>query len=475
MEPLVSGALTVAVCAMACVSIWLLGRRRERRAPVVAGDAPTARVETIDPLTGLPAGHRVVEQVEQRVVDRSHNRGCGVLVVAPDHLAALNHALGHASGDRVLAAAARRIAAMARADDIVSRWLGPQLVLVASQVPTERDLVLLGERVIEAARGPVELPSGDHHDLTVSVGIAGAFDLDDPPAQDLLRDAALARSRAEHSGGDRARVCSIDDRRQAESRYQLERDLKGAMGRGELQLFYQPVIELESGAIDWIEALIRWRHPVRGLLHPSSFLATAHRLGLGPALSDFVLTRACDQAGTWSTTVGRPIRVSINVQPATLATPELVPAVERSVLAAGIAPDQLALEVDQIVLDRLDHPVAATLERLASLGVAIIVDNARTVTSASWWPVRPVAHKLDRELVATRRRAPEEPSPALVATGIEQGQELALVERSQVRYAQGFWLQRPVPASQLDPVIFDGCVRALAPGNARRQPIPGGG
>ena len=433
------------------------------------GEAATtgARVETVDPVTGLAAGHRLRQQIGQRLLDRSHNRGCGVLVCAPDLIDALTRGRGQGAAETVLAALAERVAPLAREEDIIVRGTGFQVVFVTTQVPAERDLQRLADRLIEAAAGPVELADGEPHDLTISVGIGATFDAD-PPADALLGDAILARHRAEQAGGGRAHRCTAADRHEAAAHYELQRDLKGARARGEFEVLHQPIVELETGAVDWLEALVRWRHPRRGLLHPASFLAETIELGLGLDVADRVVAEACTRAAGWTVAAGRPVRVSVNIDAATLAEPALVEIVDRHRRAWNLDRGQLLIEVAEATLDRADQRGWATIERLAGLGVDLVVDQARPGHEASW-PVAPVARKVDWRLLGPGTGpggGVDDPS-RVVVTGVERADQVDTIGSAGLERAQGFWLHRPVPADQIEVILTTGVTPSAQASTAR--------
>lgn len=465
MEPLGIPALALVaafglVAAAAGFGVgWRKGRAEAGPQGTGPGE-PSTRIETVDPATGLAAGHRLGDHLAQRLADRSHNRGCGVLVCTPDRLSVLNRGLGFDVGDQVLRAMARRIEEVARADDAVFRWLGPQVVVVANQVPALRDLELAAQRILDATRGPVLLPTGDEHHLTVSIGIAAVFD-GEPSAHEVLGDAVMARQRAEAAGGDQATLTQADDRTVARGRYELERDLRRAAERGELELFYQPVVELDTGRVAWLEALIRWRHPVRGLLHPATFLSSAIELGLSSTITDLAVSDACHHAHRWSELAGAQVGVSVNLDAASVASPALVAMVEHALGRSGLIPAQLALEVSGATLDTLSDRAWTNLAQLSALGVALVVDGLVGVEVPSWWPVSPQARKVDHRWLTARltpvsdHRSPDASAdgPLTVATGIEDQGELDAVRSLGVVHAQGFWLQRPVPATDLDQLV----------------------
>ncbi len=469
MEPLGLGLIMVIGCVVAGTASMVAALRFQshRRAGVGPDSVVIApRIETVDPITGLPVRHRLIDQLTQRLEDRSHNRGCGVLVCAPDHLAALNGALGHQAGDEVLAAVGDRIAGLARQDDVVARYVGHQVVVVTTDIPAERDLILLAERLIDVAAGPIELRCGEIHHLTLSVGIAAAFDTD-PAADDLLRDAALARRRAEQVGGNRLMCCTAKDRDQALARYELQRDLRLAIIDHQFEVNYQPVIELGPGTAHWFEALVRWRHPHRGLLHPVSFLDQVADLGLASALNEIVVTQACRQATAWSATAGRTVRVSINADSLVLADCDVVATMEQAMTRTGVVAGQILLEVDQAVLDRASEEIRANLGCLVGLGVGVVVDNAKVIAGVGWLSSPVVGIKVDHSWLAGAQDAAnldsdqrDEPllvdGVVVVATGVERAGQLDQVRLLGIEAAQGFWLQRPVDADQLAPLIEEG-------------------
>jgi diguanylate cyclase (GGDEF)-like protein/PAS domain S-box-containing protein len=415
---------------------------------------------THDELTGLLNRAGLVQKVEAVLAGRPA-AGLTVAFIDLDRFKLVNDSLGHAVGDRLLEVFARRLAAAAGPADLVARFGGDEFVVVLVGVSAESAGRLAAE-VIAASREPVDI--GARLLVTASVGLAagaGPADLGR-----LLREADAALYRAKDAG--RERAAWFDQRMHAESlrRVRTEQDLRLALDRDELVVEYQPAFDLRFERISHVEALVRWRHPVRGLLPPLEFIPVAEETGLIHRLGGQVLSRAIEQAGRWAHIPD--LRVWVNTSPQQLADPELPRSIGALLASAGLPAERLGIEVTESVLADTAH-LAGALERVRALGVAVAIDDFGTgYSSLARLSASPVdVIKIDRSFVAdlgtTRGQAVLASIVTLahaigahvIAEGVETLDQLTTLSGLGVDSASGYLLARPSAAEDL-PVALEG-------------------
>ncbi|MFN8040463.1 MAG: PAS domain S-box protein [Acidimicrobiales bacterium] len=423
---------------------------------------------THDPLTGLPNRTLLLDRLDLALArSRRRGRGVGVLFCDLDHFKVVNDSLGHSAGDRLLVDVADRLQHQLRPGDTVSRFGGDEFVILCEDVDGPDPAVRLAERVEEAMAAPFRLGEEDLH-LGVSIGIAiGEPGTGDPEA--LIRDADAAMYRAKAKGRQRHQVFEVDMWEQAVDRLDLENALRRALGRGELELRYQPIVDLRTGLVDGVEALLRWRHPQRGLLAPDEFIGVAEETGVIVSMGDWVLTEACCQLVGWDEqrgdgSEGPPLTMAVNLSGRQLDHPDLVGHVQRALETSGLAADRLHLEITESELMDDVEGSQATLEQLRSLGVHLAVDDFGTgYSSLSYLKRFPVDRlKVDRSFVDGLGTDPEDTAivTAIVrlahslgleatAEGVEtEAQRTALADLGCDR-AQGYLLATPLPADEV--------------------------
>ena len=322
-----------------------------------------------DPLTNLPNRALFLDRLRQ-AEQRAARSGAvvAVLFLDLDGFKTVNDSLGHGRGDELLVAVAGRLADTLRAGDTAARLGGDEFAVLLTDLPAEGEAPLIAERILEALRAPFGLAG---HELAVraSVGIATARG----PGGDLLRDADLAMYQAKAQGRDR--VVSFDGAMHAAmlARMALERDLRRALERDELRLVFQPIVELADGRPVAAEALLRWQHPVRGLVGPAEFVPLAEETGLIVPIGAWVLEAACRAAATWPS-----LRVSVNVSCAQLRSADFPATVAASLAATGLPGDRLILEITESMLVQDVAHTVGQLAELKALGVRIAIDDFGT-------------------------------------------------------------------------------------------------
>ncbi len=381
-----------------------------------------------DRLTSLPNRALFLEHVRQSLlrVQRDEDYRFAVIFVDCDHFKVINDSLGHLAGDQLLTAIALRLEAITRPGDVVARFGGDEFTLCVEDVGDVLDAARVADRIRAELREPFPV-EGQEVFVTASVGIA----LGGPQytgAEDLLRDADIAMYRAKGQGRSRYELFDPAMRDRAKARLRLETDLRRAVERHELRLAWQPIVELESGRIEGLEALLRWAQPERGELEPLEFIPVAEESELIVPIGAWVLREACRQARQWQRTVpgAQPLKVSVNLSARQLAHPGLLDAVATALRESDLPAACLRLEITESVLvDGMDE-AAAQLERLAGLGVALQMDDFGTGYSSLGYLRRfPLsALKIDRSFV--RRMGARRGDYEVVRTVVALAQNLGL-------------------------------------------------
>jgi diguanylate cyclase (GGDEF)-like protein len=354
-----------------------------------------------DTLTGLPNRALVIDRAELMLARaRRRSMPAATMFIDVDGFKHVNDTFGHAAGDQFLRVIAARLSSVIRATDTVGRLGGDEFVVLVEGETLSAGPELVAERLLAVLREPLELdgPSGRTQSSSASIGIALG---ERPTADELLRDADLALYRAKQSGKDRYVIFEESMRAALVDRSELEKDLDDAMAKQQFYLLYQPTFDLQSQAVTGVEALIRWAHPVRGVMAPDVFIPLAEENAMIIPIGRWVLSEACRQAAAWHAT-GHGIGMSVNVSARQFACEEFAQEVQDALTFSGLAPDTLTLEITEAVLARNAGAAESRLNELKALGVRIAIDDFGT--GSSWLaylrrlPVDAV--KIDRSFVA---------------------------------------------------------------------------
>ena len=417
----------------------------------------------LDALTGLLNRRALLPTLRAALAAAAARKTQGaVLLLDLDRFKVINDTLGHAAGDGILRAAAERIRKNLRESDVVARHGGDEFVIVLTDLPDVRDAGSVARQLIAALSKRFDI-DGKPVYIGASVGIAAYPSAGSAP-EELLRKADTAMYRAKENG--RNRYAYFDEGMAAEARNRatLEADLRGALAHGGFLLHFQPLVDLETGGIFAVEALLRWQHPVRGLLAPDAFLPFAETVGLIDAIGTWVLIEACEQHRRWRT-AGVPIpRVAVNVSTAQLRRSHFVGTVIAALQTTGMPRGALELEITESMDLHGDAAVKDALNRLAAVGVTFAIDDFGTGYSSFSNLLGVPAHivKLDRSFVhgAVGERDRSAILAALitmshaldkkvVAEGVEGSEQIELLRSLGCDIVQGFHLCRPGTATQV--------------------------
>jgi diguanylate cyclase (GGDEF)-like protein/PAS domain S-box-containing protein len=418
---------------------------------------------THDALTGLP-NRRLFDDRLEMTLRRAARTGelVAVAFLDVDRFKAINDSLGHGMGDRLLKILSARLQASLRDSDTVARMGGDEFIFILPSLQRPEDATAPARKLLEAMREPVRL---DGHELfvTASVGIA-VYPGDGEDRDLLLRHADAALYRAKARGRNRFELFEPGLAAQAAARVELDRDLRRALARGEIALVYQPQVNLRTGRIVGVEALMRWHHPRLGLVPPSTFIPIAEESGLISGLGAWALRTACHAMMAWDGSSLGPPRIAVNVSPRQLQHDDLAGIVALVLAESGLAASRLELELTETALLPDDEKVAETLARLRALGVGLALDDFGTgYSSLSHLRQYPIQRlKMDRSFVrgimTSRGDAAvaqaiidlaRELNLAVVAEGVETAEQLAVLRSLGCEEGQGFLIGRPLPAREV--------------------------
>ena len=422
-----------------------------------------------DPLTNLPTRSLVHDRAEQMLA-RARRLGVPITALSMDidGFKQINDRYGRQTGDEVLRQVGARLERVLRDNDTVGRLGGDEFVMLVDSVGLDVASELVAERILDVLRQPIKLPQQAHSPISVtaSIGIATGLPVS---AEDLVQDAEIALYKAKAMGRDGYAKFESAMHAAAQDRIHLEMDLADALDAGQLFLVYQPMLDLESEQVVGAEALLRWRHPTRGVIQPEVFVPIAEDDGLIVPIGRWVLEQACAQGAAWHQK-GYPLTISVNASVRQLERTEFVEEVRRAIHDSGLEPAALSLEITETVLMREPDATARLLTELKALGVRIAVDDFGTgYSSLAYLRQFPVdSLKIDRTFITDMAVSSE--AHALTHTLIQLGKALGLetlaegVEhRNQVRelqreecdLAQGFLFARPLDPDALERFLRD--------------------
>jgi len=421
------------------------------------------RQAVTDPLTGLGNRAMFLERLERALTNhRRPPRATAVLFLDLDGFKAVNDTQGHPAGDDLLRAAAERLLTCQRGDDSIARFGGDEFAVLLENVREPADAFLVAERILEEMRRPF-LPDGREFVLSVSIGIAlstGGASRKSP--EDLLREADIALYQAKARGKGQFALFNSTMNSAAVERLELEHELRQALDRREFRVHYQPVVDLRSGAIVGVEALLRWKHPRRGFLEPASFIPLLESTGLILPVGKWVLREACRQARDWQQRRGeaRPLLMSVNVSAQQLERPDFVAQIAEAVADTGVLPGSLELEVTETTVMQHPESLPETVAALKQLGVRLAVDDFGTGYSSLEYVERLDPDRLKIDQTFIRKLNEDRSSGAIVqavltlaraldldvtAEGIETAEQAEYLREAGCRYGQGFYFARPQP------------------------------
>jgi diguanylate cyclase (GGDEF)-like protein len=423
-----------------------------------------AFLATHDALTGLPNRTLILDRTAQMLArSRRSQTPAAALFVDLDNFKDINDTLGHSAGDELLRAVAERLDGVIRDTDALGRLGGDEFVVISEELSLAAGPELVAERLLGALTHPFSV--GEEKKtrvvVTASIGIAMA---ERTTAEELLRNADIAMYRAKWEGKNGYAVFATDMEESVRNRVELEMDLREALDGDQFFLAYQPTIDLGAMSPTGVEALIRWRHPSRGVLLPETFIPLLEETGLIAEVGRWVLEQACHQGAAWRA-AGYPIAMAVNVSGRQLDTDRITTDIEAALAASGLEPAALTIEVTETSLMRNVEETARRLAAIKALGVRIAIDDFGTGYSSlahlQRFPVD--ALKIDRSFIAglegngegeTLIHSLVQLGKALsietFAEGIEGHRELTLLREQECDSGQGFLFARPLDAASAE-------------------------
>jgi diguanylate cyclase (GGDEF)-like protein len=416
-----------------------------------------------DALTGLPNRELFLERLAGNLSRRAGR--VAVLFVDLDDFKVVNDSLGHSAGDRLISAVAERLSRGLRPDDVIARFGGDEFTVLLPGVISEDDALRVARRLAETLRDPLVI-EGEPRYVSASIGITCSAPGESVDAHALLRDADSAMYRAKQLGKGRCEIFDSSMRREAVERLELEGALRHALDEGELRLVYQPVVTLDDGQITGVEALLRWHHPVNGVIAPMRFIPIAERNGLIIPIGAWVLHEACLQLAAWG---DDELSMSVNVSARQLGTGDLVGTVSSALECSGLEPGRLCLEITETAMMADPVAMSTTLTALKRLGVRLAVDDFG-IGYASLRHLRELLPvdvlKIDKSFVDGITTDADDAAIVegvvrlahslglqAVAEGVETAEQLEMLRAWSCQAGQGYHFARPV-----DP---DGVARLL--------------
>jgi diguanylate cyclase (GGDEF)-like protein len=443
---------TLGVSVLALVTVIVLSRTVSSSGG--SGDA------FYDPATGLPNRAHFLNLLERstRRAERQHPPSLAVLIVGLDRFKLVNETLGHAAGDQMLVAVARRLLTCLRPGDVVARMGGDEFGILLHQIKDSSDATRVAKRVQAVLKTPYGLGG---HELPTTASIGIVTDETSYDAGTLIHNAGTAMDRAKAHGKDRYELFDETMHARALALIRLETDLRLAIDHDQLRLYFQPVVSLESGRITGFEALVRWDHPVQGLLQPSHFIPLAEESGLIIPLGWWVLDEACRQMSKWleQFTDMPELSVSVNLSPKQFQQSHLVERVKETVEQSGFDFRRLRFEITEgVLMEEVDISVG-TIKQLRALGIQVNIDDFGTgYSSLSYLQQLPIdTLKIDRSFVTDLDVAGQKPQVIqaivglardlginVVAEGVETQEQSARLKFLKCDEGQGFLYSEPV-------------------------------
>jgi diguanylate cyclase (GGDEF)-like protein/PAS domain S-box-containing protein len=429
-----------------------------------------------DFLTDLPNRYAFGEQLESEF-DRVGRSGGTVaaMILDLDHFKDVNDTYGHAVGDGLLVAVARRLRGRLRKSVGLARCGGDEFGIIPTGLDGFDSASDLAQDLLEAFSEPFAL-RGQEIYVSASVGIA-IYPPGPSDARSLIKRADMALYRAKADGRDSFRFYEQEMDREVRRRMWMGQELRGALERRELFLEYQPQLSIETGEISGFEALLRWRHSARGLVPTGSFIAAAEASGLIVPIGEWVLRTSCAQAQSWRTRHGLALRVGVNLSAVQFRDSRLVDLVEEALAETGLAPELLELELTESILMQAGQPVEVAMERLRKLGVRFALDDFGKGYSSLEYVRRFQLDRLKIDRSFVQGIGNGEPDPVIVslvtllgqklgleviAEGVETRAQLDFLSGEGCRQVQGFYFSHPLPAGEIDRLLRQGSDR-IAP------------
>lgn len=414
-----------------------------------------------DVLTGLPNRVLFQDRVTQVLTAAQHTpRMIGIIFLSLDRFKKINDTLGHAFGDFCMTEVAVRLRQCIQDGDTIARFDGDEFALLLTQVSGTEDIVELAQTMADALRPPFQLDEREVF-VTASMGIS-IFPDDGGDSNTILKNAGAALHMAKMLGGNNYRFYTSDMNARALKRLELESNLRRAIDREELEVYYQPQIEYASGKVVGAEALVRWHHPTLGFLPPAEFIPLAEDTGVIEELGAWVMRTACAEAGRWHAEGFEDVRIAINVSTREFRNPNFYERMLETLQQTGLDPRKLEVELTETTMMANTNAAVELLRKIRKLGVKIAIDDFGTgYSSLSYLKRLPIdTLKLDRSFVNGATSDPDDAALVMavitlahnlrlkvIAEGVETEEHLRFLRLLRCDGGQGYLFGKPMPAA----------------------------
>ena len=417
-----------------------------------------------DHLTGLP-NRRLLNDRLRHAIKHSERNGLlmAVLFIDCDRFKIINDSLGHVVGDSLLISIANRLKEDVRSSDTVCRVSGDEFVIVLEEVEELADIDHITQKILDSISEPHHL-EGHKVFTTVSIGIA-VYPVDNKSANELMSSADIAMYHSKKNGGNQYEYFNADMNTRSKQRLTLEQDLHEALENDELEVYYQPLVDInEQRNIIGMEALLRWHHPYQALIPPSEFIGIAEDTGLIIPIGEWVLMTACKQVKKWEDQGLGKISINVNLSPRQFVDVNLVSTVQNIINDTGIDPNQLDLEITESTSMLTIKKTIDVLHKLKDLGVQVSIDDFGTgYSSLSYLQRMPIdnlkidrsfiknIHEIenDRTFVKTIVKMAHTLGMTVIAEGVEIEEQLSILKGMDCEIAQGYLFSKPLPAEDI--------------------------
>ena len=415
-----------------------------------------------DVLTDLPNRVLFNDRLTQAItLAQRQGKQLAVMFVDLDHFKKINDSLGHDVGDKLLQSVAARLTACIRRSDTVSRLGGDEFVVLLSQVEHAEDAAFSARKILRALTAP-HVIDNKNLDINVSIGVS-TYPSDGQDAEGLINRADNAMYEAKQLGRNNYQFFRREMHARLAERQSLEADLRCALGRNEFLLHYQPKISLQTGQITGAEALLRWLRPQRGMVYPAEFVPVAEECGLILPIGQWVLLEACKQARAWRDAGLGDVPIAVNVSAAEFGAKDFLSGVRAVLIATGVAPQNLELELTESVLMRDAEAAVVTLTKLKAMGVQLAIDDFGTGYSSFTYLRRFPSDALklhqsfvqeitadpgDAKIVSAMINIGRSLKQRVIAEGVETRAQLYFLQRHGCSEGQGYYFSSPVAADQ---------------------------
>ncbi|PYS46306.1 MAG: hypothetical protein DMF68_19535 [Acidobacteria bacterium] len=423
-----------------------------------------------DTLTGLPNRVSFEERLNEALTrGESSQQPLAVMFLSLDRFKKFNDTLGHIIGDQLLRSVSERLSTAVREGDAIARFASDEFAFLLTRARTADDAAEMAQKFQNILEAPFKVDDQELY-VTASIGI-GLYPHDAVDAQGLLKNAGAALYRAKQQGGSNFQFYTADMNERALKRLSLENQLRSAIERKEFKVYYQPQVNITTGQIVGMEALVRWQHPEMGLVSPAEFIPLAEDTGLIAPIGELVLRSACAQTKSWHDCGFNSLRVAVNLSPRQFQQPDLLLMIETTLKETGLRPESLELEVTESSVMKNTESAIKTLSELKSMGIKISIDDFGSgYSSLGYLKHLPIdVLKIDQSFVRDMTTAPNDAAIVMAiiqlahslqlkvtAEGVETEDQLRFLRLLRCDEMQGYLFCRPVPVEAFEQLLIEG-------------------